>query len=116
MIQNACNLRYKDAYTSYYICHAKCKKCIKESYTNATKELHHQLRKPNTYTKLTNNRLLEGRQKGLDTTGKRAKKHKNHNLPLNTCTRGKKHTKLTLCTHDKAKSMLSTQAPPKLMH
>jgi hypothetical protein len=64
MIQNACNLRYKDAYTSCYICHAECKKCIKESYTYATKELPH--------TKLTNHRLLEGRQKGLDTTGKRA--------------------------------------------
>jgi hypothetical protein len=31
MIQNACNLRYKDAYTSCYICHAKCKKCTKET-------------------------------------------------------------------------------------
>jgi hypothetical protein len=41
MIQNACNLRYKDAYTSSYICHAKCKKCTKESYTYATMELQH---------------------------------------------------------------------------
>jgi hypothetical protein len=80
MIQNACNLRYKDAYTSCYICHAKCKKCTKESYTYAT------------------NRLLEGRQNGLDTTGKRAKEHKTHKLPLNTCTRAKEHTKLTLHT------------------
>jgi hypothetical protein len=39
MIQNAHKLRYKDAYTSCYICHAKCKKCTKESYTYATKEL-----------------------------------------------------------------------------
>jgi hypothetical protein len=31
MIQNACNLRYKDAYTSCCTCHAKCKKCIKET-------------------------------------------------------------------------------------
>jgi hypothetical protein len=38
------------------------------------KELHHQLRKPTTHTKLTNDRLLEGRLKGLDTTGKRAQK------------------------------------------
>jgi hypothetical protein len=46
MIQNACNLRYKDAYTSCYICHAKCKKWAKESYTYATKELPHiQLKK-----------------------------------------------------------------------
>jgi hypothetical protein len=108
MIQNACNLRYKDAYTSYYICHAKCKKYIKETYTYATKELPH--------IKLTNDWLLEGRQKGLDTTGKRAKKHKNHKLPLNTCTRAKELTKLTLSTQDIEKSMLSTQAPPKLMH
>jgi hypothetical protein len=55
MIQNACNLRYKDAYTSGYICNAKCKKCTKESYTYATKELPH----PN----LTTDRLLVGRQK-----------------------------------------------------
>jgi hypothetical protein len=48
MIQNACNLRHKDAYTSYYIYHAKYKKCRKESYTYATKELPHtQLKKSN---------------------------------------------------------------------
>jgi hypothetical protein len=80
------------------------------------KELHHQLRKPTTHTKLTNDRLLEGREKGFDTTSKRAKKHKNHKVPLNTCTRAKEHTKLTLSTHDRAKTTLSTQAPPKLMH
>jgi hypothetical protein len=62
------------------------------------KELHHQLRKPTTHTKLTNDRLLEGRQKGLDTTGKGAKKHKNHKLPLNSCIKVKEHTKLTLHT------------------
>jgi hypothetical protein len=62
------------------------------------KELPHQLRKPTTHTKLTKDRLLEGRQKGLDTTGKRAKEHKTHKLPLNTCTRAKEHTKLTLHT------------------
>ena len=98
LIQNACNLRYKDAYTSCYICHAKCKKCTKESYTYATKELPH--------TKLTNDRLLEGRQKGLDTTGKRVKENKTHKLRLNTCTRAKEHTKLTLSTHDRVKSTL----------
>jgi hypothetical protein len=98
MIQNACNLRYKDSYTSCYICHAKCKESIKESYTYATKELHHQLRKPTTHTKLTNYWLLEGRQKGLDTTSKRAKKHKNHKLPLNSCIKVKEHTKLILHT------------------
>jgi hypothetical protein len=36
MIQNACNLWYKDAHTSCYISHAKCNKCTKESYTYAT--------------------------------------------------------------------------------
>jgi hypothetical protein len=50
MIQNACNLRYKDAYTSCYICPAKCKKCTNESYTYATKKLPHtQLKKWNTH-------------------------------------------------------------------
>jgi hypothetical protein len=54
--------------------------------------------KESSHTKLTNHRLLEGRQKGLDTTGKRVKEHKTHKLPLNTCTRAKEHTKLTLQT------------------
>jgi hypothetical protein len=62
----------------------------KGNYTYATKEL--------PQTKLTNRRLLEGRQKGLDTTGKRAKERKTHKLPLNTCTRAKEHTRLTLHT------------------
>jgi hypothetical protein len=73
MIQNACKLRYKDANTPCYICHAKCKKCTKESYTYASKELPH--------TNLTNDWLLEGRQKGLDTTSKRARKHKPTSSP-----------------------------------
>jgi hypothetical protein len=101
--KNVCNLRYKDAYTSCYICHAKCKKCTKKSYTYTTKELEH--------AKLTNHRLLGGKQKGLDTTGKRAKERKTHKLPLNTCTRAKEHTKLTLSTHDREKIILSTHAP-----
>jgi hypothetical protein len=50
------------------------------------------------HTKLTNHRLLEGRQKGLDTTGKRAKENKTHKLPLNSCIKAKDHTKLTLHT------------------
>jgi hypothetical protein len=52
MIQNVCNLRYKDAYTSCYICHAKCKKCTKESYTYATKEHPHTNSRNQTNTKL----------------------------------------------------------------
>jgi hypothetical protein len=90
MIQNACNLRFKDAYTSCYICYAKCRECTKESYTYMLQRSSH--------TKLTNHRLLEGRQKGLDTTGKRAKEHKTHKLPLNSCVKAKKHTKLTFHT------------------
>jgi hypothetical protein len=62
----------------------------KESYTYATRELPH--------TKLTKDRLLEERQKGLDSTDKRAKEHKTHKLPINTCTRAREHTKLTLHT------------------
>jgi hypothetical protein len=62
----------------------------KGNYTYATKELPH--------TKLTNHRLLEGRQKGLDTIGKRATEHKTHKLPLNSCIKAKEHTKLTLHT------------------
>jgi hypothetical protein len=70
----------------------------KGNYTYATKELHHQLRKPTTHTKLTKDRLLEGRRKGLDTTDKRAKEHKTHKLPLNSSIKTKEHTKLTLHT------------------
>ena len=83
--------------------------CYKGAPTN-------QLKKPTTHTKLTSDRLLKGRQKGLDTTGKKTKENKTHKLRLNSCIRAKEHTKLTLSTHDRAKSTLSTQAPPKLMH
>jgi hypothetical protein len=72
------------------------KECIKERYIYATKELPH--------TKLTNDGLLKGRQKGLDTTEKRAKECKIHKLPLNSCIKAKEHTKLTLHTCDRAKS------------
>jgi hypothetical protein len=89
MIQSACNLRYKGAYTSCYICHAKCNKCTKETI--------HMLQR-SSHAKLTNHRLLEGRQKGLDTIGKRAKEHKTNKLPLNSCIKARKHTKLTLHT------------------
>jgi hypothetical protein len=50
------------------------------------------------YTKVTNHQLLEGRQKGLGTTGRRAKEHKTHKLPLDSCIKAKTHTKLTLHT------------------
>jgi hypothetical protein len=74
----------------------------KGNYTYATTELPH--------TKLTNHRLLQGRQKGLDTTGKRAKEHKTHKLPLNSCIKAKEHTKLTLHTWDRAKSKINQVA------
>jgi hypothetical protein len=43
-------------------------------------------------------KLLEGRRKELDTTGKREKEHKTHKLPLNSRIKAKEHTKLTLHT------------------
>jgi hypothetical protein len=64
---------------------------------NAQRKAIHMLQR-SSHTKLRNHRLLEGRQKGLDTTGKRAKEHKTHKLPLNTCTREKELTTLTLHT------------------
>jgi hypothetical protein len=64
---------------------------------NAQKKAIHMLQR-SSHTKLTNHRLLEGRKKGLDTTGKRAKEHKTHKLPLNSCIKAKEHTKLTLHT------------------
>jgi hypothetical protein len=65
---------------------------------NAQRKAIHMLQRELPHTKLTNDRLHEGRQKGLDTTGKRAKEHKTHKVPLNTCTRAKERTKLTLHT------------------
>jgi hypothetical protein len=50
------------------------------------------------------------RQKGLDTTGKRAKEHKTHKHPLNSCIKAKKHTKLTLHTWDREKSKMNQVA------
>jgi hypothetical protein len=47
---------------------------------NAQKKIINMLQR-SSHTKLTNHRLLEGRQKGRDTTGKRAKEHKTHKLP-----------------------------------
>jgi hypothetical protein len=62
----------------------------KGNYTYATKELPHKTHKPP---------APRGEaKKGLDTTGKRAKEHKTHKLPLNSCIKAKKHTKLTLHT------------------
>jgi hypothetical protein len=65
---------------------------------NAQRKAIHMLQKELPHTKLTNNRLLEERQKGLDATGKRAKERKTHKRPLNSCIKAKEHTKLTLHT------------------
>jgi hypothetical protein len=43
-------------------------------------------------------KLLEGRRKELDTTGKREMEHKTHKLPLNSRIKAKEHTKVTLHT------------------
>ena len=59
---------------------------------------------PIMYPKLTSCRLLEWRQKGSTPSAKRAKEHKAHKLPLNTCIRTKEHTKLPLNTYDRTKS------------
>jgi hypothetical protein len=64
---------------------------------NAQREAIHMLQR-SSHTKLTNHRLLEGRQKGLDTTSKRAKEHKIYKLPLTSCIKAKEHTKVTLHT------------------
>jgi hypothetical protein len=64
---------------------------------NAQRKAIHMLQR-NSHTKLTNHRLLEGRQKGLDTTGKRAKEQKTHKLPPKSCIKAKEHAKLTLHT------------------
>jgi hypothetical protein len=58
-------------------------------YTYATKELANKTHKPP---------ARQGEEKGLDTTIKRTKEHKTHNLPLNSCIKAKEHTKLTLHT------------------
>jgi hypothetical protein len=55
---------------------------------NAQRKAIHMLQR-SCHTKLINHRLLEGRQKGLDTTGKTAKEHKTHKLPLNSCIKAK---------------------------
>jgi hypothetical protein len=70
---------------------------------NAQRKAIHMLQR-SSHPKLTNLRLLEGRQKGLDTTGKREMERKTHKLPLNSCIKAKEHTKLTLHTWDRAKS------------
>jgi hypothetical protein len=65
MIQNTCNLRYKDAYTSCYICHAKCKKCTKETIhmlqrapTHPTQEIKHTSSSPRKRVKVAWSRGL----------------------------------------------------------
>jgi hypothetical protein len=50
MIQNACNLRYKNAYTTCYIWHTKCKKMHKgKLYICYKRAPTHQFNKSNTH-------------------------------------------------------------------
>jgi hypothetical protein len=65
------------------------------------KELATPLRKSTTHKAHKRSAPL-GEAKGLDTTGKGTKEHKTHKHPLNTCTRAKEHTKLTLNACDRA--------------
>jgi hypothetical protein len=65
---------------------------------NAQRKAIHMLQRSSHTQSSRNDWLLKGRQKGLDTTGKRAKERKTHKLPLNTCIKAKEHTKLTLHT------------------
>jgi hypothetical protein len=71
---------------------SKCKKCTKESYTYATKELPLKTHKPP---------APRGEAKRARHHRQKAKEHKTHKLPLNTCTRAKEHTKLILHTGDR---------------
>jgi hypothetical protein len=87
MIQNTCNLRYKDAYTSCYICQAKCKKYTKESHTYATKELPQPTQENNPTQSSQTADSSRGGKKGLAPPAK--EERKTHKLPLNTCTRAK---------------------------
>jgi hypothetical protein len=90
MIQNACNLRHKDAYTydTYAMSNAR----------DAQKKAIHMLqRSAHTQSSQTTGSSREGK-KGLDTTGRRAKEYKTHKLPLNSCIKAKEHTKLILHT------------------
>jgi oligoribonuclease NrnB/cAMP/cGMP phosphodiesterase (DHH superfamily) len=76
---------------------------------NAQRKAIHMLQR-SSHTKLTNHRLLEGRQKGLDTTDKRAKVHKTHKLSLNSSIKAKEQKEasvLTMATHLKVTNSLT---------
>jgi hypothetical protein len=51
-MQNACNLRYKDAYTICYICHAKCKNAQKKAIHMLQRTSHTPNSRNQTHTKL----------------------------------------------------------------
>jgi hypothetical protein len=57
--------KIQDAYTSCYISQAKCKKCTKESYTYATKELPHTNSRNQTNTKPPCKRVKVAWSRGL---------------------------------------------------
>jgi hypothetical protein len=65
MIQNACNLRYKDAYTSCYTCHAKCKNCTKETIHMLQMSSHTPNSRNQTHTKFSRKRVKVAWSRGL---------------------------------------------------
>jgi hypothetical protein len=79
---------------------------------NAQRKAIHMLQR-SSHTKLANHRLLEGRQKRARHHRQKAKEHKTHKLPLNSCIKAKEHTKLTLHTWDREKSKRPQVAWPR---
>jgi hypothetical protein len=65
MIQNTYNLRYKDAYTSCYICHVKCKKCSKETIHMLQRSSHTPNSRNQTHTKPPRKRVKVSWSRGL---------------------------------------------------
>jgi hypothetical protein len=65
IIQNACNLRYKDAYTSCYICHATCKKCTRKAIHMLQRSSHTPNSINQTHTKLPPKRVKVAWSRGL---------------------------------------------------
>jgi hypothetical protein len=80
-----------------FLTNAYYTKCMPNARNAQRKAIHMLQRSSHTQSSQTTG-SSRGGKKGLDTTGKRAKKHKNHKLPLNTCNKAKEHTKLTLHT------------------
>jgi hypothetical protein len=76
----------------------------KGNYTYATKELPHKTHKPP---------APRGEAKRARHHWQKSKEHKTHKLPLNSCIKAKEHTKLTLHTWDRAKSLKNQVTWPR---